>query len=89
MTGVVEIILNSNRAVSGQEPTLKPFLQQKEVIELGRNVEGKQFLVGGHKAAVQGATSSLIFTAEAPGQWGAHTSYFMLPLGAGFTVYST
>lgn len=47
---MAEIILNSNRAVSGQEPTLKPFLQQKEVIELGRNVEGKQFLVGGHKA---------------------------------------
>lgn len=27
------------------------------------------------------------FTAEAPGQQGAHTSYFMLPLGAGFCLF--
>lgn len=52
LVGLVKIILNYNTTVSGQDSTLKSFLQRKEVIKPGRNVKVKQLLVGGHKPAV-------------------------------------
>ena len=76
----MKIILNDNPAISGQESTLKPLLQQKEMIKLGRNVEVKQFLVGGHKTAVPSTTSSLIFIASGPWTVGSpHLIFYVTP----------
>lgn len=64
----MKVILNSNPAVSGQESMLKSFVQQKEVIEPGRNAEVKQVLAGGHDTALPTTTSSFIGIASGPGQ---------------------